>query len=62
LINGAGGGVGGNGGGARLAHRDLATRPGTPCFDSIPRSVVFRILLLEVWEYVLGAVGGPEHQ
>jgi hypothetical protein len=58
----AGCGVGGKRGGARLAHRDLTTRPGTPRFDGIPRSVVFRVLLLEEWEYVLGAVGGPERQ
>jgi hypothetical protein len=62
LIGVAGGGVGGNCGGARLAHRNLTTHPGTPCFEGIPRSVVFRVLLLEVWEYVLGAFSGPEHQ
>jgi hypothetical protein len=62
LIGGAGGGVGGKCGGARLAHRNLTTHPATPCFESIPRSVVFRVLLLEVREYVLGAVSGPEHQ
>ena len=62
LIGVAGGGVGGECGGARLAHRNLTTHPGTSCFDSIPRSVVFRVLLLEVWEYVLGAASGPEHQ
>jgi hypothetical protein len=62
LIGVAGSGVGGKCGGARLAHSDLTTHPGTPCFDRFPRSVVFRITLLEVWEYVLGAVGGPEYQ
>ena len=56
------GGMGGKRGGARLAHRDLATRPGTPCLDGIPGSVVFRALLLEAREHVLGAVGGPERQ
>lgn len=59
---GVAGGVGGKCGGAHLAHRDLTTHPGTPCFDRFPRSVVFRIILLEVWEYVLGAVGGSEYQ
>ncbi len=58
----AGGGVGANRGGARLAQRYLTTHPGTACFDGFPRSVVFRVLLLEVWKYMLGAVSGPEHQ
>jgi len=62
LIGVAGGGVGSKCGGARLAERYLTTHPGTPCFDSPPRSVVFRVLLLEVWEHMLGAVCGPEHQ
>jgi hypothetical protein len=61
LIGVAGGGVSGKCGGARLAQRYLTTYPGTPCFDSFPRSVVFRVLLLEVREYMLGAVSGPEH-
>jgi hypothetical protein len=60
LIGFAGGGVSSNCGGARLAHRYLATHPGTRCFDSFPRPVVCRVLLLEVREHVLGAVGGPE--
>ncbi len=58
----AGGGMGGKRGGARLAHRDLVTHPRTPCFHGVPRSVVSRVLLLEVWEYVPGAIGGPERQ
>jgi len=62
LIGVAGGGVSGKRGGARFAQRYLTTHPGTPCFDSFPRSVVFWVLLLEVWEYMLGAVSGPEHQ
>lgn len=62
LIGVAGGGMGGRCGGARLAHRYLTTYPGTPCFDSFPRSVISRVLLLEVSEYMLGAVCGPEHQ
>jgi hypothetical protein len=49
-------------GGARLARRNFAAHPGTPRFDGVPRLVVFRVLLLEVGEHVLGAVGGPEHQ
>ena len=48
--------------GVSLAHRDLTTHPGTPCFEGLPRSVVFRVVLLEVWEHVLGALSGPEHQ
>jgi hypothetical protein len=48
LIGVAGGGVGGNRGGARLPQRYLTTHPGTSCFDSFPRSVVFRVLLVEV--------------
>jgi len=62
VIGVAGGGVSGKCGGARLAHRYLATHPGTPCSEGFARSVVFRVLLLEVWEHVLGAVGSPEHQ
>lgn len=62
LIGIAGGGVSGKCGGARLAHRYLTTHPGTPCFDCIPRTVVSRILLLKVWEHMLGAVCRPEHQ
>jgi hypothetical protein len=58
----AGSGVGGICGGARLGHRDLTTHPGTPCFDRFPRSVVIRIILLEVWEYALGTGSGPENQ
>ena len=49
-------------GGPCLAHRDLTAHPGMPCFDGFARSVVFRLLLLEGWEQVLGAVCGPEHQ
>jgi len=57
-------GVGYKRGGARLAHRDLTTRPGTTRFDCFPWPVVFRVrvLLLEVWEHVFGAVSGPESQ
>jgi hypothetical protein len=62
LIGVAGGGVSGNCGGARLAARYLSTHPGMPCFDGFPRSVVFRVLLLEVWKYMLGAVSRPERQ
>jgi hypothetical protein len=62
LIGVAGGSVSGKCGDARLAQRYLTTHPGTPCFDSLPRSVVVRVLLLEVREYMLGAVSGPEHQ
>ena len=58
----ASGGMGVERGGARRAHLDLSARPGTPCFDSPPRPVVSRPLLLEAREYALGAVGGPECQ
>jgi hypothetical protein len=54
--------AGGKCGGARLTHRYLAAHPGTPCFEGFARSVILRVLLLEVREHVLGAVGGPEHQ
>ncbi len=47
---------------APRSHRDLATRPGTPRFDGVPRPVVFGVPLLEAREHALGAVGGPEHQ
>ena len=49
-------------GGARLAHRDLATHPCTPRCDCFPRAVVVRVLLLKVGEDMFGAGGGPEHQ
>ena len=62
FIGSAGRGVGGNCGGARLAARDLTTRPGAPCFDGVPGSAVIRVLLLEAREYMLGAVSGPERQ
>ena len=62
LIGVAGGDVSGKCDGARLAQRYLTTHPGTRRFDSFPRAVVFRVLLLEVWKYMLGAVSGPEHQ
>jgi hypothetical protein len=52
LIGVAGGGVGGKCGGARLAHRYLTTHPGTPRFDSFPRPVVYRVMLLEAWACV----------
>jgi len=62
VIGVAGGGVGGECGGARLAHRYLATHPGTPGFDGFARPVVSRVLRLEVRQHMLGAVGGPERQ
>ncbi len=55
-------GVGGERGGARLAHLYPSARPGTSRFDGPPRPVVSRVLVLEVREYALGAVGGPERQ
>jgi hypothetical protein len=58
----AGGGVGGNCGGACRATRYLATCPSTPCFNGFARSVVLRVLLLKEWQHMLGAVGGPERK
>jgi hypothetical protein len=65
-VRGVSGDVGGKCGGARLTHRYLITHPGTPCLESIARPAVFRVLLLEVreymlGEYMLGAVSGPVH-
>ncbi len=62
FIGGAGGGVGGNCRVARLAALDLTTRPCARGFDGFARPVVFRVLLLEVREHMLGADGGPERQ
>jgi hypothetical protein len=62
LIGAAGSGVGGKCSGARLAHRNLATYPCTPCFDSFPRPVVFRVLLLEIWKHMPGTVSSPYRQ
>jgi len=56
------GGMGGKSCRPTLANPYLTTHPGTPCLDSFPRPVVFRVLLLEVREYVLGAASGPEYQ
>ena len=62
FIDVAGGGVGGNCGDACLATRDLATRPGAPCFNGHAQSGVLRVLLLKEWKHMLGAVGGPERK
>jgi hypothetical protein len=62
FIGGAGGGVGGNCGCSRRAARYLTTHPSTCCFNGFARSVVLRVLLLEEWKHVLGAVGGPERK
>jgi len=61
-IGGTGSGVGGKCGGTHLAHRNLTAHPRTPRFEGFARSVVFGVVHLEVWEYVLGAGSGPEHQ
>ncbi len=58
----SGGGVGGKRRGTRFARGELATHPGTPRFDGIPRPVVLRVLLLEAREDVLGTLSSPEHQ
>jgi hypothetical protein len=47
---------------ACLALHQLATRPSAPCFEGFARSVVFRVLFLEIREQVLRAIGGPERQ
>lgn len=60
-VGGCGGLIGGTGG-AYLARRDRTTHLGTSSFDGSPRSVAFRVLFLETWVRVLGAVGSPEHQ
>lgn len=62
VIGTAGTDVGGEHGSAHLAHRYLTTHPGTPCLDGFPQPVIFRVSLLEVREYTLGAVSGPGHQ
>ena len=56
------GGVGGECGSARLAHRHLPTHPGTPCFEGFTRPVIRRVFFLEARKHMLGAVGSPEHQ
>lgn len=62
FIRVTGGGMGGNCSGARCAARYLTTHPGTRCFDGFARPVVLRVLLLEEWKRMLGAIGGPERQ
>jgi hypothetical protein len=62
FISGTGGGVGGNGGGARNAALYLTTRPSASGCDCFARSVVLRVLLLEEWKHMLGTVGGPERK
>ena len=55
------GSVGGECGDTHLAHRNFAAHPGAPCPYGSPRPLVLRVLLLEMREHMLGAVGGPEH-
>lgn len=55
-------GVGGEGGGASLADRDLAPRPGARRSDGQARTIVVRALVLKIWEDKFGEVGGPQHQ
>ena len=62
FIGGAGGGVGDNCGRARCAARYLTPHPGTRRFNGFARPVVLRVLLLEEWKHMLGAVGGPERK
>lgn len=58
----ASGGVGVERFGAHLAYLHLSSRPGTARFDGSPGPGVFRALLLEAREHVLGAVGRPKRQ
>jgi hypothetical protein len=58
----AGGGVGCNRGGARRPAPYFPTHPSTRCFNGFARSVVLRVLLLEDWEHMLSAGGGPERK
>lgn len=62
VIGIASSGVGGKCGGARRTAPYLSARPGARRFDGFARTVVFRALLLEARKYVLGTIGGPEHQ
>jgi hypothetical protein len=62
VVSAAGGGVGGDCGGAGLTALYLTSRPGPPGFDGFARTIVLRVLLLKELEHVLGAVGGPECQ
>ena len=62
ISSSARGRVSGKGGNASFRHRKNVARPGMPCFDSFPRSIVVGVMGLEDWEYVLGAVGGLERQ
>ncbi len=62
FIRRAGSGVGGNGGGARLAASDLTPRPGTRGGNGFTRTVVLRTVFREDWKHMTGAVGGPERK
>ena len=62
FIGVAGGGVGGKCGAARRAAFYLTTHPGTGGFNGFARPVVLRALLLEEWQHMLGALGGPERK
>lgn len=61
LVSSAGRRVGGEGGGAGLAHPHLPTHPSPPRCDSFARAVIVRILPLEAWEDVFGAISRPKH-
>jgi hypothetical protein len=62
FIGVAGGGMGGDRGSARVAACYLTMRPIVRCFNGFAWPVVFRVILLEAWEHMLGAVGGPKRQ
>ncbi len=58
----AGCGVGGEGGDARLGHRQLSTRPRPPRLNGSARAVVMGMPDLEVREHTLGGHCGPQRQ
>jgi hypothetical protein len=56
-VGGCGGVTRGTGGGAGRTFIGVAGG-----FNGFAWPVVFRVILLEAWEHVLGAVGGPKRQ
>ena len=62
VVHFAGRGMSGEGCGASLADRDLASRPGARRGDGQARTIVMRALVFKVWEDKFSEVGGPEHQ
>jgi hypothetical protein len=62
IIGGAGSGMSGECGSTDIARCYLITNPGPACFNSFPGPVIFRVSYFEVWKYMFGTFGGPEHQ